>query len=240
MKYRGVLTIFICVLMPALAIVSCDSSRQDPYLQDLLETEPNAEELPDDRIAELRRSVNDFKEEVEQRVRATGNLGHYYRLLASEYMNRRMYGPAIDALEEALRIEADNEILYYRMGVAAARQAKAVFDEEERQSLFRRSEQAYRRSITLDPGYVDALYGLSVLYVFELDRPADAEPHLERLLAEEPRRTDARFLLARVYVATGRISDAVEIYGEIVETTSDEEQRRRALENQRSLLGGSQ
>ena len=239
MNVRRVLTVLMCVLMPALVLLSCDSQR-DPYLQDLLETEPDGENATDDRIAELQRSIDRFREEVEERVQATGNMGHYYRLLASEYMDRRMYGPAIDALEEAIRIEADNEILYYLMGVAAGRQAKAVFDEEEKQELFERSEQAYRRAITLDPGYVDALYGLSVLYVFEMGRPRDAEPHLERIISEERRNVDARFLLARVYAETGRTNQAAEMYGEIVEITSDEEERRRALENQRNLLGGSQ
>ena len=157
MNVRRVLTVLMCVLMPALVLLSCDSQR-DPYLQDLLETEPDGENATDDRIAELQRSIDRFREEVEERVQATGNMGHYYRLLASEYMDRRMYGPAIDALEEAIRIEADNEILYYLMGVAAGRQAKAVFANEEQQELFERSEQAYRRAITLDPGYVDALY----------------------------------------------------------------------------------
>jgi tetratricopeptide (TPR) repeat protein len=77
----------------------------------------------------------------------------------------------------------------------------------------------------LDPDYGDALYGLSVLYVFELDRPQEAEGLLERLLRIESKDIDARFLLARVYYGLGKLENAIELYREI-ERLSDTEQVR--------------
>ena len=103
---------------------------------------------------------------------------------------------------------------------------------------FLHAEEYYTRAIELDARYVDALYGLAILYVFELDRPFDAEPLLDRVLSIQKKNTDAMFLQARIYVQSRRIEEAIELYERIEETATDEFRKGEAAANRRRLLEG--
>jgi tetratricopeptide (TPR) repeat protein len=146
-----------------------------------------------------------------------------------------MYGAAYDALKQAIGIHPENAILFYYSAVCAARMSKAEVLAEDRASWLERSESLYRRAIALDPNYAEALYGLSVLYVFELDRPLEAEPLLERLLTVESKEIDGRFLLARVYYSLGKLERAIEVYREI-ESLSDVKQKRQEAQELREQV----
>jgi tetratricopeptide (TPR) repeat protein len=159
----------------------------------------------------------------------------YYKMLAIEYMRGGMYGAAYEALEQAIKIHPDNAILFYYSAVCAARMSRAQVITEQRQSWLERSESLYRRAIDLDPGYAGALYGLSILYVFELDRLQEAESLLEKLLTVESREIDGRFLLAGVYYRLGKLERAIEMYREIESLTKVKQKRQEALDNRKKI-----
>ena len=212
------------------------TGRDDAMVDQLVEMEGAADrEVSMQRVAEIRREIERHRKEVDRTVDAAGQLGVYYKMLAVEYMRGAMYGPAYDALEQAITIQPENPILFYYSAVCAARMAKAQVISEDRLRWLQRSEALYRRAITLDPGYAAALYGLSVLYIFELDRPQEAEDLLERLLAVESKEIDGRFLLARVYYGLGKLENAVELYREIESLADVEQVREEALASRKRI-----
>jgi cytochrome c-type biogenesis protein CcmH/NrfG len=79
------------------------------------------------------------------------------------------------------------------------------------------------------------MYGLSVLYIFELDRPQEAEDLLERLLAVESKEIDGRFLLARVYYSLGKLENAIELYREIESLADEKQVREQALASRKQV-----
>jgi tetratricopeptide (TPR) repeat protein len=160
-------------------------------------------------------------------------------MLAVRYIDAEMYELALESLEKAIRIYPENKILFYFAGVSAGRTAKSRMDEAEKRRLLVLAEKYYRRALDLDAQYVEALYGLSVLYVFEMDKVMEAEPLLNRILEIRPNHYDAMFLLARVYVTTGRVEDAVELYDKIGEESGSKTMRQKARENKQQLLEGA-
>ena len=121
-----------------------------------------------------------------------------------------MYGEALKYLEKALEFYPENDvIIFYLCAASSARLAKAKVNRPAAQELFQEAENYYLRALELDNNFSQALYGISVLYIFELDRISDAEPYLDRLLEKESKNTSAMFLLARVYVYQERIEEAV-------------------------------
>ena len=88
----------------------------------------------------------------------------------------------------------------------------------------------------LDPNYDRALYGLGVLYIFELEQPDAAIPHLEKLLTVETRHTDGMFLLANAYYQTYEYDKAVAMYDKIIETTTSSEKKAQAEANKLIVL----
>jgi cytochrome c-type biogenesis protein CcmH/NrfG len=228
----------VAALLPwvlCMALAGCARvGRDEATVEQLVEMEGDREISPQ-RVEELEREIRRYRKEVERTVEASGQLAVYYKMLAVEYMRGAMYGPACDALEQAIAIQPENPILFYYSAVCAARMAKAQVIGEQRLLWLDRSEALYRRALALDPGYADALYGLSVLYVFELDRPQDAEDLLERLLAVESKEIDGRFLLARVYYSLGKLENAIETYREIESLTDEKQAQEEALRDRKQI-----
>lgn len=226
--------LFVCL---AAALSACSRvDREDAMVDQLAEMEDGADrEVSRQRVEEIQREVRRYRREVERTIDASGQLGVYYKMLAVEYMRGAMYGEAYEALEQAISIQPENPILFYYSAVCAARMGKAQVISEDRVRWLDRSEALYRRAIILDPGYAAALYGLSVLYVFELDRPEEAEDLLERLLTVESKEIDGRFLLARVYYSLGKLENAIELYREIESLTDEKQVREQALNGRKRV-----
>jgi tetratricopeptide (TPR) repeat protein len=189
-------------------------------------------------IEDLKRGIDRYQAEVDRKVSAAQNLGVYWKMLALKYVDNGMYGLALDALDEAAAVYPENQILFYYMGISAARAAKGVVsDAAEQARLFARSETAYRRAIYLEPAYVNALYGLSVLLALELGRAEEAKPLLETVLAREPKNLDALFLLGRIAYTEGRYEDAVGYYDRILAARPAEALRDQAQQNKQQATG---
>ncbi len=70
---------------------------------------------------------------------------------------------------------------------------------------------AFRQAVALSPGFVDARFDLAVL-LYRQQRPAEALPHLEGLLAAKPREPNYRNLMAACLVPVGDYGRAIDIY----------------------------
>ena len=191
-------------------------------------------------VEELEAGIAAYRREVERKVDAADKIGVYRKLLGIRYLDMEMYSLAYEQFREALTIYPSNYILAYYAGVCLARTAKAEPDEDERATLFRGAEHHYLTAIGYSNDYTDALYALSILYVFELGRPEDAEGYLLRLLAKQSLHFDAMFLLARAYVQMGRIAEAERYYRKIADDTNDSVKRNEAEKNISILRGVSQ
>ena len=228
------LMLIVCLLS---ALSACGRvGRDDAMVDQLVEMEGEVQgEVSVQRVEEIEREVRRYRKEVQRTVDASGQLAVYYKMLAVEYMRGAMYAAAYDSLEQATAIQPENPILFYYSAVCAARMSKAQVISEERAGWLDRSELLYRRALALDPDYDAALYGLSVLYVFELQRPQEAEDLLERLLSVESKEIDGRFLLARVYYSLGKLENAIELYRQIESLTDVKQLRERALAGRKQI-----
>jgi len=229
----------------ALSLAGC-ARRQDFFLEQLKKTEPGASrgrEADARTITDLEAGIRRYREEVDRKVRASDQLGVYYRMLAVRYMELAMYQKAYEALEEARKIYPENPVLFYYAGVCAARLAQAQAAEGARAEWLVRAERHYRRAIALDPLHSESLYALAVLDVFELNHPAEAEELLLRLLEREKKNADALFLLGGVYYTAGRLEEALGVYQRLEGLGLQEERRRQAAENRKKIeeeMHGSQ
>lgn len=197
---------------------------------------------PPETMEGLQAAIRAYESKVEETVAAAAQAGIYWKILAVRYIDRRMFGEALEALQSAVGYFPEDATLHYLTGLSAASMAKSAHDfaatgrSRERERLYALAESAYRRAIALDPNYARPLYGLGVLYVFELDRPADAIPVMERHLSLRTKDADSMFVLARAYYAVGRNDDAVALYDRILAVSKDEKKRAEAAANKRTVL----
>ena len=80
------------------------------------------------------------------------------------------------------------------------------------------------------------MYGLGVLYVFDLDESEKAIPLLEKLLTIETRNTDAMMILARAYYQNYDFDSAVALYDKIISISTSPEKKAAAEANKRQAL----
>ena len=231
-RVRGPLSIAGAAALALAALAGCRRPGAG-WLEPLKALEPGGTPT-NAAIEELKKGITRYQADVDRKVSAAQNLGVYWKMLALKYVDNGMYGLALDALDEAVGVYPENQILFYYMGVSAARAAKGIVaDAPEQARLLARAEAAYRRAIFLEPAFTNAQYGLAVLLALELGRPAEAGPLLEAVLKQEPKNLDALFLRGRLAYADGRYEDAIDSFERILAGRPPEKVRAQAEGNRR-------
>jgi tetratricopeptide (TPR) repeat protein len=196
-------------------------------------------DTPPQTIEDLRTAIRLYEELIEQHVQDAAKTGLYWKLLASRLQDRGLYHEALDALERAVYYFPEDAYIHYMRGISAGIVAKSSFDplggNAGAQSYYALAEMSYLRAIELDENYARPRYGLGILYVFEMDKPQEAIPHLARYLEITQNDVDAMFVLARAYYMVNNYQDALDVYDRIITVSRDAAQRMEA-ENNRQLI----
>lgn len=228
----------VCVLLLSSFFVSCGVSNKSIIRQQKLEEgveNPTTVEELKDAIAKYEKRAADLQLTNQQ-------VGIWYKILGNRYLDNKMYGEALKAFQKALEYYPNNQNLYYWVGVCAGYMSHAAMDfggtgsSEMKYNYLKLAEEAYLRAIEIEDRYVRALYGLGVLYVFELDESEKAIPYLEKLLTIDTKNIDAMFVLARAYYSSYEFDKAVAMYDKIIATTKSEEKKASAEENKKIVL----
>ena len=228
----------IITLLLILILGSCNKVASIRRLQELEEgvSNPNTE-------AELKDAIRKYEKRVDDIIIAEGRIGIWYKILGSRYMDQKMYKKALKAFQSALEYYPENPNLFYQAGLAASLTAKNSLDFEltgtdiEKKRYFDLAASAYNRALEIDSKHSKAVYALSVLYIFELNRPAEAIPILEKITEWEKKPIDHLFLLGAAYYMTGENEKAIAVYERIIEISSSAEKKAQAESNIRDIRG---
>ncbi len=187
-------------------------------------------------IEALRQVIAIYEDQIERNVNEGAQTGAYWKILAIRLSDKGMYSDALTAFEKAIQFNGNDPVIFYLTGVAAARRAKDIVGfssnaDDDKARLFKLSETSYLRAIELDDTYARPMYGLAVLYVFELNRPAEAIPILERYIGLQISDVNAMAVLARAYFMTEQFARAIETYENIIKQTKDKDMQVDALNN---------
>ncbi|MCK5673417.1 MAG: hypothetical protein KAH95_08565 [Spirochaetales bacterium] len=232
------------ITIAALLLSSCTEYRKKTFektLDRILGTESGDyenEEISRERIKELEDAIKEYSKDVDRVVTANAEIGIYYRMLALEYIDFKMYKFALENLEKSMEYYPTNPVLSYFAGLSKANIARAEVDNNKSLFLFHEAEAYYKTAIRLRQTYTDALYGLAVLYMFDLYSPEDARPLLEKILSINSQDWEAMSLYARYMVLIGDIDTAIDLYTEISEEAWDDNMKEQAALNRDSLLAG--
>lgn len=191
---------------------------------------------------ELKDAIQKYEHRVEDITSAAAQTGIWYKILASRYLDDGMYGEALKYYQKAIEYFPTNQNLYYWVGVCAGYMAKASLDYNgsgnfsQKENYLKLSESAYLRALELEPTYARAMYGLAILYVFDLNESEKAIPLLEKLLTIDTRNTDAMMVLANAYYQNYEFDKAVELYDKIISISTSPEKKAAAEANKKLVL----
>lgn len=239
MKKRFFYSAFCAVF--SLLIFSCGVSNKTVMRHQKLEENVSNPTT----VEELKDAIKKYQDRVADIQLANSQIGIWYKILGTRYVDQKMYGEALKCFEEALKYYPDNQNLYYYVGVCAGYMSHAAMDfnasgsSEVRYNYLKLAEDAYLRAIQIEDRYSRALYGLGVLYEFELDESEKAIEYLEKAVSIDSKNIDAMFVLARAYYSNSDFEKSVEMYDKIIATTKSEEKKATARENKRAVLNAS-
>jgi len=210
------------------------SSRNKELAKRIAEISPRRG--PPETVEGLRQAIALYESQIERNVQEGAQTGVYWKILAIRLADKGLDNDALDAFERAIYYNSGDPVIFYLTGVSAAKVAhnKIGFtadDREEKERYYQLSENAYLQALRLDETYTRAMYGLAVLYAFELDRPEDAVFQIDRYLQIQPSDISAMFVLARSYYMMRKYSAAIETYERIVANTKDQKIKEEAFKN---------
>ena len=213
-------------------------------------------DAPLDTIEGLRNAIAIYEKQIERHVEDVSKTAAYWKILAVRLQDRGLHGEALEALGRAVYHAPEDPLLHYYTGISAGIMAKSFHafpegnlgtgglrrelpgrDNSDRMKFFTLAEKAFLRAIELDDRYLRPRYSLGVLYVFDLDRPEDAIPHLERYLEISRNDVDTMFVLARAFYMIRDYKAALALYDRIITLTTSEQKRIDAQNNRQRVLG---
>lgn len=193
------------------------------------------------RIEELQEAIQESGAVVEKLVAESDKLSSFWRLLTVRYTEKGMYGEAVEAAKKALSFNPNDPGLYYMLGVSAGNMAKTGITDTQnpeaaRQRWLKLSESAYLEALKIDDKNYRSMYGIAVLYAFELDKSEAALPYLEKYLAIQQKDVNGWFLYGRALYMEGRLQEAVDAYANAGKYTSNKDIRNQAEANQKQIM----
>lgn len=171
--------------------------------------------------------------------------GIWWKILGSRYLDEQEYGLAYEAFQKAVEFYPNNANLYFYLAVCAGYIANSKIDwnvsadgsaNQIKMRYLKVCEESYQRALSIDPKYYRAMYGIGVLYVFQMEEPEKAIPYLENFLGTQTKDTDGMFVLARAYYETLQFDKAVSLYDKIIELKPNAEKVRDAEANRKTVL----
>jgi len=128
-----------------------------------------------------------------------------------------MFDVAIDSLNKALAIKSDDADLYYYLGISYG--YKGRIDTQ----FNLKSEEAYKKGLTIQPKSSMLLYALSVLYYFNFNNKPEAIELMKQAKINSPN-SDYKIpaMLARYYYEADDFKKAIEYYQESIKLTSSD------------------
>lgn len=224
----------------------CGCTKSNKTIIRMQKLEEGIEKSPTTET-ELKEAITKYENRIADMQLASSQVGVWYKMLAVRYLDSKMYGEALKYFQKAIQIYPENQNLYYYVGLCAGYMAKASLDygatgvssTTEKYNYLKLAESAYLRAIEIEPKYGRALYGLGILYIFELGQSEKAIPHLEKLLSFDTRNFDAMFILARAYYENTEFDKAASLYDKIASQTKSEQKKQEALSNKKIVLDAS-
>lgn len=216
--------------------MGCAGKKVKELSNQVYVTDENNEVNRDERIKELTSDINKIEKDLEDVLEKYQKVGNFQRALGIKMMHYKMYYKAYEHFNNAIDFYPNSEMIHYYRGVAAGQYALSQDVESIRRDYLERAKYSYEYSIKLNPSFIKGLYALSILYIYEFDRPNDAKPLLDRLISISTREFDAMLLRALLFEQDNELNAALDLYDRVLSMSKKDEHIVQAEINRDKIL----
>lgn len=226
----------ILLLFMVSALLGCTGEKTKNLANQIYETEDKRDLNKEKRIKEITRDIKRAEDDLNDALESYKKIGNYHRVLGVKLMHYKMFLKAYDHFSIAIEYYPASEMLLYYRGVAAGQYAISQDREDIKRDYLNRSRISHEQALKLNPRFAKSLYALSILYVYEFDRPFDAKPLLDDLLDVSSRNFDAMLLRALLYERDGKFNAAVDLYDKVLKQSKKQSHQIGAESNRERVL----
>lgn len=234
-KFNSIFFVLL-ILTASCSLSSCKAKRNDDLAKRVYEMEQIGTSEEPEEIKKIRKDINRWEDELNDAITAGKNTARYYRTLGLKFMDYEMFAPARDSFSRGLEITSSDARMYYYRAIAVSKLAVSRDSAEQTLEEIKQAEEDYIRAISLEPRYMPPYYSIAILYIYELERPFEAESYLQQYLKIE--RSDGRALLlyGQLLEQMGMSEKAMDQYNTLLSVSgfnAEKEQARLYLERVR-------
>ncbi|MEM9423492.1 MAG: hypothetical protein AAF975_01730 [Spirochaetota bacterium] len=135
------------------------------------------------RLKDLDKELRALSKDIQEPLLQRSRYANRSQAVALILINYGMYAEARRYLDAAIEYEGNNTALFYYRGLCSAWLMKNSIEAERRSVFLQQALSDYGRSLEIKADYTDALYGLAVLQLFEVEDYEAAASFLDRYIA---------------------------------------------------------
>ena len=231
----------VSIASVVLTVTSCGNSYNSIKRMQKLEEGVSSPKTKE----ELQEAIEKYDRRAIDLVTTQAQEGTWYKILGARYLDEQLYGKAYEAFQKALEFYPNNANIYYYLAICAGYISNSTIDwnvhndgsvSETKMKYLKVAEEAFQRALSIDPKYYRAMYGLGVLYIFEMKQSELAIPYLESFLEVQTKDTNGMFALAGAYYDNLEFDKAIALYDRIIELKPNEEKVREAEANKKTVM----
>ncbi|WKC57867.1 tetratricopeptide repeat protein [Borrelia sp. P9F1] len=148
----------------------------------------------------------------------------FFSLIGLELIKLGQYGPAIEYFNKNLEYSSSNYLSHFYIGVSSYNLAKEIKSREKIEEYLSLAEDSFLKSISIKNDFKEALFSISTMYVYDLNRQVDAKEYLSKLEAMGESYFEFFMLRGSNYYSLGDFSNALLFYEKAKNKALTEEQ----------------
>ncbi|QFP42021.1 hypothetical protein F9Y90_02755 [Borrelia miyamotoi] len=148
----------------------------------------------------------------------------FFSLIGLEFIKLGQYGSAIEYFNKALEQGPDNYLSHFYIGISSYNLAKGMQTRDKIEEYFILAENSFLKAIAVKDDFNEAIFALSNMYVYDLDKQLEAKGYLSRLESMGENCFEFFMLRGANYYSLGDFDNALLFYNKAKSKALTQEQ----------------
>ncbi|AHH12318.1 Putative cytosolic protein [Borrelia hermsii YBT] len=177
-----------------------------------------------EKIEVYKEFIDKEEQNILKIVNSIDKKARFFSLIGLEFIKLGQYGPAIEYFNKNLEHGIDNYLSHFYIGVSSYSLAKGMKARDKIKEYFILAENSFLKSISIKDDFKEAIFALSTMYVYDLDKQLEAKGYLSRLESMGENYFEFFMLRGANYYSLGDFNNALLFYKKAKDKASTQEQ----------------
>ncbi|WP_024653966.1 hypothetical protein [Borrelia persica] len=178
-----------------------------------------------EKIEVYKEFINREEHNVLKIINSIDKKARFFSLIGLELIRLGQYLPAIEYFNKNLEYGPDNYLSHFYIGVSSYNLAKGMQAKEKIDEYFTLAENSFLQSISIKDDFKEAIFALSTMYVYDLDKQLEAKGYLNKLESMGENYFEFFMLRGANYYSLGDFNNALLFYNKAKSEASSQEQK---------------